>query len=86
MVVESKPSESDLFIEDILVERNHRRMGLGNYLIRYAEEIARNPKLRTISLKSLSIDGTGMNMDELNRWYSRMGFIHSRGMMFKHIL
>lgn len=69
-----------LVVEDVIVSKQHRRMGIGTMLIKKIEEIARSKNCENM------IFVTESNRDDAVAFYTSLGFEHDKYYGFKKLV
>lgn len=73
------PSDKLAYLNRLSVLPTHRRRGFGARLVEYIIELARAGSIRTVSI------GVIGEHVELQRWYSRLGFVSGETKRFPHL-
>jgi len=76
--------EKKLNIEEVFIEKIYRRQGLGNMLMRYAEETASVLGLKAVVVRPFSTDPAISDL-QLREWYGKRGYMVTGQRMLKKI-
>ena len=60
-----------IYIEDLVVDKNHQNLGIGRKLMNHVENIARKENIRTLVLDS------AIHRKEAHKFYDNIGFINT---------
>ncbi len=73
-----------LSIEEVFIDKRHRKHGLGNRLLHFAEETATALGLQLVGVRPFSTDPTLTDL-QLHEWYSKRGYMPAGDRMLKRI-
>ncbi len=73
-----------LSIEGVFIDKRHRRHGLGNRLLHFAEETATALGLESVEVRPFSTDPALTDL-QLREWYGKRGYMPLRDRMLKRI-
>ena len=71
-----------LFIEELFIEREYRRKGIGKKTLDFLETKASSLKLREVALEPFPSDPEADDVESLRHWYMKQGYVSRRRNIF----
>jgi GNAT superfamily N-acetyltransferase len=71
-----------LFIEELFIEREYRRKGIGKKALVFLETKASSLKLREVALEPFPSDPGAGAVESLRNWYMKQGYVSRRRNIF----